>query len=341
MCSASRATCSAICASAAPSSIRPSLSPPIVCTPIRPSTAGDHEIGFGQCRIETRALEHPLRTLRHLRLREERESCRQSTRGPTHGRRSELRPPGLRPELRQPGEARSELRNFLGSRTFLWSKDGRGAVGSEERRGDVGQCNDARRDSPPRAERRECHQCPAAVGKWLTRRILERPAEPARRSGASVHGCRAAEADNDCLGAAIRGGPDEFADASCGRSHRIAVFGLDQGETAGGRAFDDGRFAVDPAHLRRHRIADGARDLQPFAQRAGRQHDVEQPIAAVGDWALEHRGARHGAAYTRRDCLSDLAWTECALEGCGSDEDDRRHGGKIVETRNPLSFPRG
>ena len=291
--------------------------------------AGDHEVGLGERGIEPRALEHPFRAVLQLRFRKEHQSRPQTASGAAHRHRSQLRPARLLPELCEPGEAGGELGNLLGARAFLGTKDGRGAARPKEWRGDVRQRHHARRNSPAGPERRELRQRAAAVEEWLTRGIFEGPAKPARGARAPVHGRGTAQADNDRLGPAVRGCPDQLAHPACGGAHRIAVFGLNQCEAAGGRAFDDGGLAVDPAELRRDGIADRPGHLQPLAQRAGRQHDIQQPVASVGDRTHQHRRARDGAAHAGGDRLCDLTRSKRSFEGRGSDEDDGRHGGNI------------
>ena len=88
-------------------------------------------------------------------------------------------------------------------------------------------------------------------------------------------------------------------------------------------------------------IRDRAGDLQPLTQRAGRQDDVEQAVAAVGDGTLEHRSAGDGAADAGRKGLGDLTGTERAFECGGGNENYWRHRDTITEAINekPSGFP--
>src|SRR5256885_9629944 len=95
-------------------------------------------------------------------------------------------------------------------------------------RSDIGQCDDARTEAPPRSERGEIAEGAAAIRQLLAGRVLERPAEAAGGACAAIHRRRAAEADDDRSSAAVGGSPDQFTDPARRRAHRIAVFRLDQ-----------------------------------------------------------------------------------------------------------------
>jgi hypothetical protein len=192
-----------------------------------------HEVGFREGRVETGALQDPVRTGRELGLREKDESCGQTPGRPSHRHRSELRAAGLRPELRQTIEAGDESLNLVRSSALLRAEHGSGALGTNEWRRDIGERDDARRQSPSRSKRRDIGERAAAVRKLLAVRVLERPPEAPRRACSAVNGGRAAQSDNNGARATIRSGPDQLTDAARGGAERITIFRLHEREAAG------------------------------------------------------------------------------------------------------------
>src|SRR5438876_958051 len=91
----------------------------------------------------------------------------------------------------------------------------------------------------------------------------------------------------------------------------------------------------------RHPPGQAAAGPQPLAERAGREDDVEQAVAPVGDRALENQRAGYRAAHPGRERFGDLAWAEGPLEGGGRDEDKGGHERQDSENEKPPELPQG
>src|ERR1051325_162225 len=155
----------------------------------------------------------------------------------------------------------------------------------------------------PSASRRDQPNPPAA------------PPPPPGAARPAVHSGSTAQSHHHRPGTALDRLPNHLTHAARRGPQRVELIRFEQRDAAGGGALEQRSLGVDPAELARHRVAQGARDLEVLTQRPGWQHRVEQPITPIGNGALQHGGARHRPARTHGDRFRDLPWPERALEG--------------------------
>ena len=226
-----------------------------------------------------------------------------------------------RHNLGQPVEPAREQRHGLRARSLLWPEHQRRAVGAHERRGDVGQPDEARREAPAPVELGELHERAAALGERGASGIPERPPEPPRRPRPPVHGGRAAEAHHDRVRPALDRLPGELAYAARRCTQRVALRWLQERDTARRGALEDCRLLVEPAQLSGDRRPEGPGDPHLLAQGTWRQYGVEEAVAAVGNRALDYRGVGERAPHAEREGVGHLPCPERSLERCRCHQD--------------------
>src|SRR5437867_5663610 len=254
--------------------------------------AGDHWLRIGEAGIESHSGQNPLRSARELGLGEIREPRAQSARGTAPGEHRQVSPavPGhqLREALESPGK---ELHTF-GPRSLLWPEHRRGALWADQRRGHVGERNDARGEAPSPLKLRQLGQRPASFGKRLAVGVEERPAESASRAGPAVYRGGPTQTHDYRLGAPFDRLPDWLPDSTRRGPQRVELVGREKRDPAGGGTLENRRLRIHPAELTRHRRTQGAGHRDPFTQRPTREDRVQEPIAPIRDGELKDRRVR-------------------------------------------------
>lgn len=228
------------------------------------------------------------------------------------------------------GEHGLDLRQLAVGEALLGAEDGGGALGAEQRAGDVAGADqgDAVQGGAGRGEVRGGESCEArgAGADLRALRVAQVGAEALQQTGPCIGGGAAAEADDDGAGPGRDRGGDQFAEAAGARRPRGELVPGQGLQTDGlGQLHDRravrGQCPAGGAGLPRGAADPGA--AQGGARGEGRVHGA---VAAVGDGTGCEHGPGGGGGDAAGQRRGHLGRGERALELVRGQQDVRRGG---------------